>query len=147
MALFNRQLSFHTQRNSEEETANAYSHLFASIFSCVIFIVCVWKADSVVNALQIYVLGALSSWAFFASFLYHNTLQEKKRERNRILDKAAIYLMIAGSGLCLALANLDHKTATIACVLIVVLTSILALLPIQSDLEAVAEIERSHSDH
>jgi len=112
-------------RTSEEEMVNAYSHLLSSIFSLCAMIIFIIKAPNCIAQLQILTLGGSATFAFFASFLYHGSKKEKNRERNRILDRSAIYSMIAGSGIAISLTNHDHQTAALYCSSIILISSYL----------------------
>lgn len=100
-------------RTQEEEVVNAYSHLISSILSLVFCAVFIGRVNEVIQQLQILLLGVGSFWTFFSSFLYHNTAKAKLRQRNLVLDRVGIYLMIAASGLSFALAAIDDSTKII----------------------------------
>lgn len=104
-------------RTPEEESINAYSHLFSSILSFFAMVVLVAKSPSVILELQFIFLGFTSTWAFFASFLYHST-SDKEKERNLIIDRVGIYLMIFGTGISFALTAKDPEIVVQYCSLI-----------------------------
>lgn len=89
-------------RAKEEEVVNAASHLFAAFVSFLVTALLMIKLPEG-NTLPIFILGLTSSWTFFSSFLYHSSFKEPKRSRNRAVDVAGIYIMIAGSGISISL--------------------------------------------
>lgn len=112
-------------RTPEEEAVNAYTHLFATFLSTIAAILLVFKAPDNIARIQSLILGGCSSYAFFASFLYHGSAEEISRARNRVLDRAAIFIMISGSGLSLSLSNQDSITTSVMIVVIIALSSAL----------------------
>ena len=63
-------------------------------------------------------MTGMSSWAFFTSFLYHQQKEDLHRARNRIVDKAGIYLMIMGCGVSLNMASPNTNLTIPTCLLI-----------------------------
>lgn len=115
------------ERALEEEVVNAYTHLLAAALSFLASIVLSIKAPNNTAMLQMLILGLCSTWTFFSSFLYHASTREKIKERNRILDKASIYLMIAGSGIAISLSNLDKAISVSCCIAVLFISCCLIL--------------------
>jgi hemolysin III len=91
-------------RTRKEEDVNAASHLFASILSLVTFFIIEINLDlRAKQSASIFTMCAISSWTFASSFLYHYSEKKIIKTRNRILDKAGIYLMIMASGIAMCL--------------------------------------------
>lgn len=97
-------------RTREEEVVNAYTHLISSILSILFCIIFLNRASDIINEIQIYLLGSVSFWTFFSSFIYHNAKSEKHKQRNLVLDRVGIYLMIGATGASFSLASVDSFT-------------------------------------
>ncbi len=97
-------------RTHEEEVVNAYTHLISSILSILFCIIFLNRASDIINEIQIYLLGSVSFWTFFSSFIYHNAKSEKHKQRNLVLDRVGIYLMIGATGASFSLAAVDSFT-------------------------------------
>jgi hemolysin III len=112
-------------RSQEEEIVNAYTHLVWSIISILaIFIPLFSEKYDFYDKVGLLIMAGLSAWAFFCSFLYHVSQHGKYKKRNRIVDKAAIYLMIIGCGVSLNMTNPNEMIAMIVPVLICILGSL-----------------------
>ena len=90
-------------RTQEEEVVNAYSHLVSSVLSILFCAIFLNRVAEQIHQLQIFLLGAASFWTLFFSFLYHNTHEPKLRQRNLVLDRVGIYILISASGLSFSL--------------------------------------------
>ena len=106
-------------RTREEEVVNALTHLLWSILSILVFGLAVLSNsyDFFDKIILLFMTG-MSSWAFFTSFLYHQQKSELSRARNRVVDKAGIYLMIMGCGISLNMATPEMALAIPMCILI-----------------------------
>ncbi len=112
-------------RSKEEEIVNAYTHLLWCILTAVllgIFLID-GKIEPRFKTASLFMLG-LSSWTFFSSYLYHSS-DSKKKTRNREVDKASIFLMIAGCGVSINMAFLDQFVSALSCSIILALSSLL----------------------
>lgn len=116
------------QRTPEEETANAYSHLLASILALIITVALLLEYKASEAKLQFLLLGICSTWTFFSSFLYHSTSHQKGKTRNRVLDRAAIYVLIGGTGAAISLTHHDPKVGAACFVAIVMASSLLTII-------------------
>ena len=107
-------------RSTEEETINAYTHLIWSILSLVSLMIVLFDERFLLRGKMIFLFMIfLPCWTFFSSFLYHSSKTAKLKERNRLVDKAAIYLMIVGCGTAINLScHDDLVAATSSCLLI-----------------------------
>ncbi len=87
-------------RQKDEEILNAITHLLSG-FACVGVAVFVTLDESLLLSDRISFLPMIgtSAWTFFSSFVYHGSEVVYIKERNRQLDKSAIFLMILGSGI------------------------------------------------
>ena len=99
-------------RTHEEEVVNAYTHLISSVLSILFCIIFLNRATNVIHELQIFLLGSVSLWTFLSSFIYHNAKSEKNKQRNLVLDRVGIYLMIAASGISFSLASTSDFVRT-----------------------------------
>ena len=99
-------------RTHEEEVVNAYTHLISSVLSILFCIIFLNRATNVIHELQIFLLGSVSFWTFLSSFIYHNAKSEKNKQRNLVLDRVGIYLMIAASGISFSLASTSDFVRT-----------------------------------
>lgn len=89
-----------TTYSQQEEQLNIYTHgfgLFMSILGLFLFILKAWSNNTSVQMLSVIVFGVSLCLLYAASTLYHSTTEPIKRNRRRILDHAAIYVLIAGS--------------------------------------------------
>jgi hemolysin III len=105
-------------RALEEEVVNAYTHLISSILSAVFCAIFVARIPDTIHQLQIFLLGSASFWAFFSSFLYHNTKKPKLKQRNLVLDRVGIYIMISATGVSFALGLNDDYLKSLYCAMI-----------------------------
>ena len=102
-------------RAYEEEVVNAYTHLISSILSAVFCAIFIARTPDTIHQLQIFLLGSASFWTFFSSFLYHNTKVPKIKQRNLVLDRVGIYVMISATGLSFALGFNDDHIKSLYC--------------------------------
>ena len=92
------------KRSEGEEIVNAYTHLVWAILSFMFLaIFLIDEHTSLKNKISSLFMMGISGWTFFSSYLYHST-KEKKKRRNREVDKTAIFLMITGTGVSLNLS-------------------------------------------
>jgi len=106
-------------RPQEEEVINATTHFISAIITFLItFLVIFVKQLTVQQALPVYIMGLTATWTFWGSYLYHSSYSEPKRGRNRLVDKTAIYLMIAGSGSGMCLAGAPSLLSIVCCLLL-----------------------------
>jgi len=105
-------------RTQEEEVINAYSHLMSAVISLVFCIIFLGRVIETIHQIQIFLLGIVSFWTFFSSFVYHNTKKPKLRQRNLVLDRVGIYLMISANGLSFALGSEDDVVKILYCAII-----------------------------
>ena len=115
-------------RTNEEEVVNAATHFLAAVIVAAITLLVVFTATDPSRVLPLYVMGLTATWAFFSSFLYHSSQEKPTRKKNYLVDRAAIYIMIAGSGIGLTLAG-SQSYISIACS--VLLLFICALLTVK----------------
>lgn len=87
-------------RQKDEEILNAITHLLGGIVSVILMIVVTTNSSFLlVDRIAFLPMIGTTSWTFFSSFVYHASGEDHIRERNRQLDKSAIFLMILGSGI------------------------------------------------
>lgn len=86
-------------REKDEEILNAVTHLLSGI-ACLVVMGIVTLNSNIHLADRIAFLPMIgtTTWTFFASFVYHASETQYIKERNRQLDKSAIFLMILGCG-------------------------------------------------
>jgi hemolysin III len=72
-------------------------------------------------------MGFTATWTFFSSCMYHATKAQPSKERNRLVDKSSIYIMIAGSGSGIILISNDSIISIIWCVLLLTISSLLIM--------------------
>ena len=122
-------------RERDEEIVNAVTHLISGII-CVFIAYFVLTSQKVNTFHKIGFLPMIgtSIWTFYSSYVYHITQEDKLKERNRKVDKAAIYLMILGCGLstCLVCENLTIAIVS-SITLIVVIGSMIVWFCVSSD--------------
>ena len=92
-----------------EERINIYSHAVGLIFSVIALVLLVVRAFSAGSALYVvsaavFGLGLVALYA--ASTAYHSATDPARRKRLRVVDHAAIYLLIAGTYTPLVLITL-----------------------------------------
>jgi len=83
-----------------EEKMNIYSHAFGAILSVVALVLLVIKASIYGNAWHIVsfsIFGASLIILYVASTFYHWATNPIRRKKLKIIDHAAIYVLIAGS--------------------------------------------------
>ena len=93
------------QRSSEEEVVNALTHFLAAIVAAVMTLIAVVTSRDGSAYIPLLLIGCTATWGFFSSFLYHASKTTRSRDMNFINDRAAIYIMIAGSGVGLCLSG------------------------------------------
>ena len=113
-------------RSQEEEVVNAASHFISAIITFLItFLALLTENLTAHRAFPIYIMGVTAGWAFLGSYMYHSSYTEPKRERNRIFDKASIYLMIAGSGIGMSLTGVPTAATIVCCLLLFLVAALL----------------------
>lgn len=83
-----------------EERINIFSHALGfvlSVFALALLVTYASRYGSVLHVLSFGVFGLSLIILYAASTLYHSTTNPARRARMRILDHAAIYVLIAGS--------------------------------------------------
>ena len=93
-----------------EEKLNVYSHLLGVVLSIVGLLALIWHSTQNGTALHVVsftIFGVSMVLLYTASTLYHRTTTEQSRLRMRVLDHAAIYLLIAGTYTPFTLLVLD----------------------------------------
>ncbi|MBF5027048.1 PAQR family membrane homeostasis protein TrhA [Planobacterium oryzisoli] len=81
-----------------EERLNIYSHLLGALLSVVATVLLVLKAGEDLSSLMAYIVFGVSMVLLYcASTLYHSARDLKRRFKLKILDHAAIYILIAGT--------------------------------------------------
>jgi len=123
-------------RTREEEIVNAYTHLLSSVIGLVFGTIVVTGGSlDVFSKGTLLIMVLTSSWTFFASFLYHKTFLPTQRERNRLVDRVGIYMMIMGSGVATSLTCSNLIVATGAsCILVLVSCFLIANMCIKRSL-------------
>lgn len=112
------------QRSPEEEVVNAATHLIASIGSFLSLLLFLILGDQPTKLMvAAIIMGGFATWTFFASYLYHSSKKRIDVHKNRILDKAAIYLMIAGCGCAMSLVVTEPLFGAISGIVILLLSS------------------------
>ena len=101
-------------RAKEEEVVNAATHFLAAVITALITFLIIITTQHVSAALPFCIMGLTATWTFFSSFLYHSSDREPRRRRNKLVDQAAIYIMIAGNGTGIALIG-SRSVATVVC--------------------------------
>ena len=83
-----------------EERINVLSHalgLILSVFALALLVTYASRYGSVLHVLSFGVFGLSLVILYAASTLYHSTTNPARRARMRILDHAAIYVLISGT--------------------------------------------------
>jgi len=117
------------EKSREEEVVNSATHFIAAIgtiLSTFLILFFGHIADSL--RLSIIIMGGLATWTFFSSYLYHSSQTSRMRERNRIVDKCAIYMMISGSGCALSLIVPGVFFSVSSCVCLLLISSYFIML-------------------
>jgi hemolysin III len=112
----------------EEEVAHSITHFLAGLISAIITLLIIFNTGfSFSQILPLYIMGFTATWAFFASCVYHLTKTQPLKERNRLIDKSAIYVMIAGSGSSITLMSTIPATSIVFCLILLVISSLLII--------------------
>ena len=83
-----------------EERFNVVSHAIGFVFSCIALTLLITHKDingNVSAILSFTVYGLSMLMLYGASTLYHASTQASRRSRMRVIDHAAIYVLIAGT--------------------------------------------------
>ncbi|MCX7544528.1 PAQR family membrane homeostasis protein TrhA [Marinicella gelatinilytica] len=83
-----------------EERLNIFSHAFGLMLSCVGLVLLILRATSqgtLWHVLGFSVFGVSLIMLYAASTIYHTTQTPQRRIRWRVVDHAAIYILIAGT--------------------------------------------------
>lgn len=112
-------------RNKDEEFVNAWTHLISSL-ACIIVLVYVVASSKITtfNKVAFLPMGLMSSWTFFSSYRYHISSEAKLKERNRSVDRTAIFLMILGCGLSASLTCINTVFSISMCILLCVIAGV-----------------------
>ena len=106
-------------RAQDEEVINATTHFISAIITFLItFLVIFAKQLTIQQAFPVLLMGLTATWTFWGSYMYHSSYSQPKRGRNRLVDKTAIYLMIAGSGSGMCLTGAPSFLSIICCLLL-----------------------------
>ena len=107
-------------RTEEEEVINAATHFLAAVATVLVTFLIISLVQDRTVVLPLCIMSLTATWAFFSSFLYHSSRNEAKRMMNCLVDRAGIYIMIAGNGVGLGLAHSQSTTSIICCALLIV---------------------------
>lgn len=106
-----------TIKQKDEEIVNAWTHLISALICALSFAwVLLFSSVSFEHKLALLPMVGTSIWTFLSSYLYHSQEEPKKKERNRILDKTSIYVMIFGCGVTATLTCRDSAVLVFSCV-------------------------------
>ena len=115
-------------RSKEEEVINAMTHFLSSIITLAATFIMIAKLGlGAAASFPLFILGLTASWTFFRSFLYHGSFEKTRRERNRVVDISAIYIMIAGSSSGICLASSTSFMSICCCIAIFLIAGILVV--------------------
>ncbi|MEP0273761.1 PAQR family membrane homeostasis protein TrhA [Ekhidna sp.] len=95
--------------SAPEERLNVLSHGFGIIASIAALMMMVIEADSFIEYISTIVFGMSLILLYSASTLYHAAKESKLRARLRIMDHAAIYILIAGTYTPVCLITLSES--------------------------------------
>ena len=109
-------------RQKDEEIVNAKTHFVSFVFcvACLIYVTFSQKI-SISNKIGFLPMIITSGWTFLSSYIYHIEEKEKQKERNRKLDKSAIYLMILGCGITTCLTATKPMVGIMSSLVVVAL--------------------------
>ncbi len=96
-----------------EEKINILSHGLGAILSVLALVLLIIRANQLQGVLPLIsfsIFGLSLIVLYTASTIYHSALEPKKRSRLRILDHAAIYVLIAGTYTPFTLVTLQSPT-------------------------------------
>lgn len=99
--------------SAPEERLNVLTHGLGVIASVVALIVMLIKSDSFVESSSTLIFGVSLILLYSASTLYHAAKEHKLRARLRIMDHAAIYILIAGTYTPVCLITLSESVGQI----------------------------------
>lgn len=80
-----------------EENWNVRTHAFGFFASLLGMVFLLVKANDITETLASFIFGMSLCILFLASTLYHSAKNESRRQKLRIFDHAAIYVLIAGT--------------------------------------------------
>lgn len=115
------------QRSREEEVINALTHFLAAIVAAVMTLIAVVMSCNNNAHVPLLVIGCTATWGFFSSFLYHASKTPRARDMNFINDRAAIYIMIAGSGIGLCLSGAQNTSSMLISIALLLLCFLLTV--------------------
>ena len=111
---------------AEEDVLNSITHFLSALTTVLFTFLIIFNSKiSLPHMLPIYIMGLTATWTFFSSYLYHSTRIQPKRERNRIVDQASIYIMIMGNGIGIALLSSSSIISVVCCVLLLLISALL----------------------
>lgn len=94
-----------------EEKLNIWTHGFGFIASVVALIFfCFRESVTTTATVSIIIFGLSMSILYFASTVYHKETKPKRRNRLKIFDHCAIYVLIAGTYTPFTLVTLEGET-------------------------------------
>ena len=113
------------QKSLDEEVVNAATHFISAVGVVLSTLLLLLKGNiSNSTIAPIIIMGSTAAWGFFSSYLYHSSTDPITKERNRIVDKSAIYIMISGSGCAMSLLVENSFFSAFFCFIILLLSSI-----------------------
>ncbi len=115
-------------RELDEEIVNAWTHLVSCVLCFLVFTYVIFSSHiTLQNKVSFLPMIGTSIWTFFSSYLYHIEKDNIIKERNRKLDKTAIYLMILGCGITTCLTCENQKIALYFSIGIIVIIASMAI--------------------
>jgi hemolysin III len=91
-----------------EERLNALTHLAGLVMAIIGFVALVWKASGSIQVISVSIYGVTLILMFSASTFYHAVSNARLKQYLKVVDHAAIYLLIAGTYTPLMLVTLDN---------------------------------------
>ncbi|RMB59430.1 hemolysin III family protein [Dokdonia sinensis] len=93
-----------------EEKWNVYTHGFGLVMSVVgLLFLCFRESATIKITISLIIFGTSMCVLYFASTTYHNSKNPVRRNRLKIFDHAAIYVLIAGTYTPFTLVTLDGE--------------------------------------
>ncbi|WP_444994021.1 PAQR family membrane homeostasis protein TrhA [Aliikangiella sp. IMCC44359] len=101
-----------------EEILNVITHALGLAIAVVGLVHLIIRANNPLEIASVSIYGGTLVLMFFASTIYHAIQHEKSKKRLKLLDHAAIYLLIAGTYTPFLLISLSGTLSTVSIIFI-----------------------------
>lgn len=104
--------------SQNEERLNILTHAIGMLVAIYGSVLLVQRANSIAEVTSVSIYGASLILMFLASTVYHSVFQQRIKQKFKIIDHAAIYLLIAGTYTPFLIISLEGAIAVASTIII-----------------------------